>query len=158
MMDKDNLPKHVEITRVFDAPRDLVFAAWTEPKHITQWWGPEVFTTPHAEIDLRPGGRFLFQMADPDGNLYPASGIVESVDAPRSLVMISRAMEDEQGNSALEVRNVITFDEIDGKTKITMVMDVLHVLPAMYEGLTYMDIGWNQSLDKLEKHLAAAQG
>src|SRR5687768_13213924 len=63
--------RELVIERVFEAPRDLVFAVWTNPKHISNWWGPRGFTTTTYEHDLRPGGRWRFTMHGPDGTDHP---------------------------------------------------------------------------------------
>ena len=69
----------IVITRVFDAPRDLVFKAWTDPKHVAQWWGPQGFTNPLCEMDLRVGGVFRVHMRGPDGVTYPCKGVYREV-------------------------------------------------------------------------------
>jgi uncharacterized protein YndB with AHSA1/START domain len=63
------------LTRVFDAPRELVFKVWTDPKHLARWWGPRGFTNPVCELDLRPGGAILIHMRGPDGTVYPMTGV-----------------------------------------------------------------------------------
>jgi len=69
-----NEEQELVLTRVFDAPRELVFKAWTDPKHVAQWWGPHGFTNPVCELDLRPGGAILIHMRGPDGVVYPMTG------------------------------------------------------------------------------------
>ncbi len=75
------------ITRVFDAPRDLVFEAWTEPKHMKQWWGPRIFTNNVAEMDVRPGGAYRLVMRGDNGVEYPITGIFREIVKPARLVM-----------------------------------------------------------------------
>lgn len=72
---QNNLPE-LTITRVFDAPRELMFRLWTEPEHISRWWGPHDFTVPHAEFDARPGGRLRIDFRGPDGEVFPNYGEV----------------------------------------------------------------------------------
>ena len=67
--------REVTITRIIDAPRELVFKAWTDPKHMAQWWGPRYFTNPICEMDVRPGGAILIHMRGPDGVIYPIEEI-----------------------------------------------------------------------------------
>src|SRR4051794_25157856 len=74
------------VSRVFDAPRELVWKVWTEEKHVTQWWGPACFTAPHITIDLRPGGEFQFAMRAPDGAEHWVKGVYHEIDAPNRLV------------------------------------------------------------------------
>ena len=68
---KDYLGQEFLITREFDAPRELVFKAWTDPKHLAQWWGPRGFTNPVCEWDLRPARKFMSSCAHPTGTDYP---------------------------------------------------------------------------------------
>src|SRR5512133_1069200 len=63
--------KGVTLTRTFDAPREVVWRAWTDPKLLAKWWGPRMFTTPRCEVDVRPGGAILIDMRGPDGVIYP---------------------------------------------------------------------------------------
>ena len=81
--------KEVTITRLFDAPRALVFKAWTDPKQLAQWWGPHGFTTPVCEVDVRPGGALLIHMRGPDGVVYPNKGVFHEIVEPDRLVFTS---------------------------------------------------------------------
>ena len=76
----------LNITRTFAAPRDKVYAAWTEPEHLKQWWGPEGFVSPDAEIDLRVGGRYRAGMRAPDGTEMAVVGEYTEIAAPERLV------------------------------------------------------------------------
>ena len=69
----------MELTRTFNSPRELVWRAWTEADNLQQWWGPQHFTNPRCEIDLRPGGRIHIDMRAPDGTVYPMGGTVDGV-------------------------------------------------------------------------------
>ena len=83
-------PPDLVVSRQLRAPRELVWRVWTDPAHIVRWWGPNRFTCPHAEIDLRPGGALRFDMRAPDGTVFPAAGTVEEVIAPERLVITTR--------------------------------------------------------------------
>ena len=74
------------ITREFDAPRELVFKAWTDCGHLTQWWGPRDFTTSHCSIDARPGGQWLSAMRSPEGHDFWSSGTFVEIDSPSRFV------------------------------------------------------------------------
>lgn len=147
--------RELVITRIFDAPRELVFKAWTEPKHLAQWWGPKGFTNPVCELDLRPGGAILIHMTGPDGIVYPNKGIFHEVAPPERLVLTTSAFEDASGQPQLEVLNTITFAEMDkgSKTKLTLRAVVVKSAPAMAASLAGMEEGWNQSLDRLAQEL-----
>jgi uncharacterized protein YndB with AHSA1/START domain len=107
--------REVEVTRVFDAPRELVWKAFTEPEHVTQWMlGPEGWTMPVCEIDLRPGGAYRFVWRQEDGTEMTITGVHEEVDPPERLVTT-----DSWGEEWPETRNTIVFAEEDGKTTLT---------------------------------------
>ena len=142
------------ITRIFDAPRELVFKAWTDPKHVAQWWGPKGFTNPVCELDVRPGGVILIHMTGPDGAVYPNKGVFHEIVAPERLVFTSSAFEDKDGNPQLEVLNTVTFAEHNGKTKLTLQAVVVKSAPAVAASLDGMEEGWNQSLDRLAEVLS----
>jgi uncharacterized protein YndB with AHSA1/START domain len=152
------LPTHREValTRTFDAPRSLVFEAWTDPKHLARWWGPHCFTNPVCEVDVRPGGAIRIDMAGPDGTVYPMKGVFHDVVAPERLVFTSSALEDEQGHPRLEVHNTITFAEHDGKTTLTVKAVVVRATPEAAAALSGMEAGWTQSLERLQAELAKA--
>ena len=78
--------REISITRIFNAPREMVYEVWTDPKHVAVWWGPKVFTNPVCEMDVRPGGKFRIVMRAPDGAKYPYTGIYLEVVPPERLV------------------------------------------------------------------------
>src|SRR5260370_40570020 len=80
-----NEEQDLVLTRVFDAPRELVFKVWTNPKHVAQWWGPHGFTNPVCELDLRPGGAILIHMRGANGIVYPMTGVYQEVVEPERL-------------------------------------------------------------------------
>ncbi|HUG15075.1 MAG TPA: SRPBCC family protein [Thermomicrobiales bacterium] len=104
--------------REFNAPRELVFEAWTNPEHVSQWFGPRTFTLPVCEIDLRPGGRYHYVMRGPDGADYPMGGDFIEIDPPGRLVYTDRF--EIEGMPERESVITLTFEERDGKTFMTM--------------------------------------
>lgn len=149
----------IVITRTFDAPRDLVWQAWTDPEHLAQWWGPHGFTSPRVEVDLRAGGSWEIDMQGPDGTVYPNKGTFLEVVPPERIV-ISDVVEDGEAWGDTPPPNsvqTITFDETNGgsKTKFTNVIRLqsLAARDAMLE--MGAELGWNESLDKLAEHLTA---
>jgi uncharacterized protein YndB with AHSA1/START domain len=148
--------RELVLTRTFDAPRSLVFKAWTDPKHLARWWGPHHFTIPVCEVDARPGGRLLIHMAGPDGTVHPMKGVFREVVEPERLAFVHYVFEDAQGNFGLEVLSTITFAEKDGKTELTLEVVVLKALPEVFGALAGMEMGWTQSLERLETELARA--
>lgn len=141
------------ITRLFDAPRELVWKAWTDPQQIAQWWGPHGFTNPLCEWDARPGGAILIHMRGPKGSpfdfIMPMKGKFHEVLAPERLVFTGSAIEDKMGNAQLEVHNTVTFAENNGKTTLTVYAKVVKVLPGAAQALAGMEEGWSQSLERL---------
>ena len=140
------------LTRVFDAPRELVFKAWTDTKHLAQWWGPNGFTNPVCEIDARAGGAIRIDMRAPDGVVYPMKGVFEEITAPERLVFISTALDD-KGNSLFDILNTVTFADQRGKTTLTLQARVIKATTQAPQYLKGMEAGWTQSLDRLNSHL-----
>ena len=156
------------ITRVFDAPRELVWKAWTEPKQMARWWGPKAFTNPVCEMDVRVGGAFRIVMRGPDGADYPAKGFYREVVKPARLVMaldhselpdawhdkVNPRRDKTAGKPALEALTQVTLEERDGKTKQTIRIrfDTAKVRAALLKiGMSH---GWSQSLERLDELLA----
>lgn len=120
-----NLLENLEITRIFDAPRELVWKAWTNPEFVKQWWGPHGFTSPACKIDLRVGGEYFFCMKAPDGSEYWTGGEYVEIVAPEKIVSVL-FYANEHGRvppadiNDVEVRDVVTFEEHgNGQTKLT---------------------------------------
>ena len=151
----DSAPREVEFTRVFDAPRDLVFKAWTDPKHVAKWWGPRGFTNPRCELDARAGGAIRIDMRGPDGTVYPMSGTFTEVRAPERLVFTSGAL-DPQGRPLFEVLTTVTFAEHGGKTTLTLKAQVVQATAEAAPHLNGMREGWSQSLERLKAYVEKA--
>jgi uncharacterized protein YndB with AHSA1/START domain len=143
------------ITRVFNAPRELVWKVWTDPAHVQQWWGPKGFTNPRCEWNAQPGGSIHIDMRAPDGVIYPMSGEVQEVAPPERLVFISHAL-DAHGKSMFDVLNTVTLTDQRGKTALMLEARVLTTTEHAPQYLKGMEMGWNMSLDRLVDHLAAA--
>ena len=141
------------LTRVFDAPRDLVFNAWTDPRHIVRWWGPHGFTNPVCEVDARPGGAIRIHMRGPDGTVYPMRGEFREIVPPERLVLTT-AVDEPDGSPRFEVLHTVTFAEQDGKTVLTLTARVIKETAAAAPQLGGMQAGWTQSLERLSTHLA----
>jgi uncharacterized protein YndB with AHSA1/START domain len=132
------------LERVLDAPRRLVFRAWTQPEHLVRWWGPHGFTLPSCKLDLRPGGEFRFHMRSAEGTDHRVRGTYLEVNEPERLAF-TWAWEDENGQPKHQTQVTLTFEEVVGKTRLT-----LH--QAVFESETARDahgVGWSQSLERL---------
>jgi len=142
--------RELVITRVFDAPRELVWKAWTDPSHVLKWLGPKNFTAVDFELDPRPGGAWRSRMRGPDGAEHSNRGTVREVDEPRRLVF-TFAWDDEDGSPGREMEITITFDERDGKTEMTFSQAVFD----SEEDRDGHREGWSESFDKLAEYLAS---
>jgi uncharacterized protein YndB with AHSA1/START domain len=149
VMDADTNPDtEITLVRLFDAPRDLVWRAWTDPEVLRQWWGPKGFTNPVCEIDVQRGGKIRIHMRAPDGTIYPMTGEFREVDAPRRLVFSDAAL-DADGNVLLEGFTIVTFEDEGGKTKLTIESIAKAIVPQAADMLQGMENGWAESLDRL---------
>lgn len=115
-IDLERDPRSIVGTRVFDAPRDLVFAAFADPKHLAQWWGPNGFTTTTSAFDFRPGGVWRFVMHGPDGRDYQNRVTFEEIDPPSRLVYRHGGGDDVE---PVQFRSTLTFEDLNGKTRLT---------------------------------------
>jgi len=146
------MDREIEIVRIFDAPRELVYEAWTDPKHMTQWWGPTVFTNHSCELDVRPGGAWQIVMRSPDGVDYRCEGVYSEVVKPERLVFTNDAV-DQNGKPLLKGLTTVLFADQGGRTRLTLrtrATGLVAYAPAMLRG---MEQGWSQSLDKLAGHV-----
>ncbi len=148
-----NEEQELVLTRVFDAPRELVFKAWTDPKRVAQWWGPQGFTNPVCELDARPGGAIRIHMRGPDGTVYPMTGVYQEVVEPERLVFTSAAL-DEKGHPLFEVLTTVTFAEQGAKTKQILRARVIKSTAQAAPYLAGMEAGWTQSLERLSAFVA----
>jgi uncharacterized protein YndB with AHSA1/START domain len=144
--------REVVVTRVFDAPRSLVFKVWTEPKHMQRWFGPKTFTNPVCEVDLRVGGKWRVVMRAPNGEEFPAAGVYQEIVEPEHLVFTNNAI-DKDGNIIIEGFTTVTFAEENGKTKLTLQTRGIARVPYAAAYLQGMEAGWSQSLEKLAEEL-----
>jgi uncharacterized protein YndB with AHSA1/START domain len=149
------IEREAVLVRTFDAPRALVWRAWTDPEHLARWWGPHNFRNPVCELDVRPGGALRIDMMGPDGSVYPMTGIFREVVEPERLVFTETAFPDEFGHGGLEGIATVTFEEHDGKTKVTVEAVLVKVAPELAMAADGMEEGWSQSLERLEALLAS---
>lgn len=164
--------KEIVITREFDAPRERVWKAWTEPELIKKWWGPEHFTAPSIKMDLKVGGKYIWAMRGPEGTQWDKTmynaGVFEEIVPPEKLV-VTQYMSDENGEMLepgaylgdapefpREMRFTVLFEEMaKGKTRLSIIYPKPET-EAQYQALlkSGMVEGWTGSLNKM----AAALG
>lgn len=148
------VPMEMELTRLFRAPREMVWRAWTEVDQLKQWWGPKVFTNPRCEADVRVGGAMHIDMRAPDGTVYPMGGAYEEIVPPEKLVFLTMAL-DAKGNPMFTNRNTVLFVEADGGTEVRLHVKVLSATAAAPQYLKGMREGWSGSFEKLDEFLKA---
>ncbi len=153
----------IVITRVFDAPRPLVYQAWSRPEHLVRWWAPQGCTTPHCTVDFRLGGKFHFCMRLPGGRDIWGLGINREIVVPQRIVYID-TFADAQGNPVppshygmsaahpAESLVTVTFDELAGKTRLTL----RHAITVTVPERGAMAQGWAEMLDRLVAELKAS--
>ena len=153
----DNEPtqyKPLHITKTFDAPRSLVWEAWTKPEHFAQWYAPDQFSIPVCELDVRTGGQIRVDMKGPDGTIYPSTGTFVTLVEPERLVMTNTPL-DSEGNVLFEVRHSLTLSEHDGQTVLDLISEVVSAGPKAAPYLAGMETGLQQALAKLAAHVEA---
>ncbi|SEM80240.1 SRPBCC family protein [Lihuaxuella thermophila] len=158
------------LTRVFDAPRELVFKVWTDPGHFGKWWGPKGFSIHIVTMDVHPGGMFLGCQKTPDGNqVMWGNFIYREVNPPEKLVFV-QSFSDEEGNPVrasfhpnwpLEILNILTLEENDNKTILTLEgfpLNASEAEKAAYEAMKPMlKQGFGGTFDQLAEYLANQQ-
>ena len=115
-VDLDGDPRAIVGTREFDAPRALVFSAWTDPKHLAQWWGPNGFTTTTYSFEFRPGGVWRFVTHGPDGRDYQNRITFEEIVAPERIVYRHGGGDDVE---PVQFRTTVLLEELGKRTRVT---------------------------------------
>lgn len=159
------------ITRSLDAPRDLVFKAWTEPQHLANWWGPAGMGLRVVSLDLRPGGIFHYAMVAQNGAEMFGRMAYREITPPERLVWVN-SFADAEGNVAqsayfpnnefpLEILNVLTLTEENGKTILNLTGHPIHAnaeQEAFYQSMfPSMEQGFGGTFRQLEEYLKSQQ-
>jgi uncharacterized protein YndB with AHSA1/START domain len=146
------------VARTFDAPRDLVFKAWTEPERLAQWWGPRGWTTTNYSMEVKPGGVWHYCMRGPGGEESWGKSVYQEVVVPERIVYTD-AFSDAEGNvsEGMPVFTItMTFSEQEGKTRVAS----YSVVASEEELQTLLNMGMVEGLtetwDRLEEYLATA--
>lgn len=153
--------RELVISRLLKAPRSLVWQAWTEPRHVTEWWGPHGTTTPVCEMDVRPGGVFNTLMRDEEGNEYPTAQVYLEVSEGERLVFTDAYQAGWKPSEKPFLTVVLSFEDAEGGTLLTSTARHWTVADRQaHEEMGFYD-GWGQSLEKFEavvEKLVAQQG
>jgi uncharacterized protein YndB with AHSA1/START domain len=157
------------IDRVFDAPRDLVWKAWTDEVHLLEWWSPKGFKTLSTKVDLKPGGMFHYGLEAPDGHKFWGRFIYREIVAPERLVFVL-SFADEKGEIArhflnpkwpAEILNTVTFTDKGAKTGVALRSYPINATAeeiAIFEtGAPSMQQGFGGTFDQLADYLAASK-
>ena len=137
------------ITRILDAPRALVFKAWTDPVHAARWWGPKGFTIHSCVMDVRLGGAWRICMRSSEGTEHCKRGVYRQIVAPERLVF-TYAWEDAQGNPGHETLVTVTLAELGARTRLTMHQTGFATVEARdsHRG------GWTSCMERFAEYLA----
>lgn len=144
--------RELVITRIFDAPRSLVFEAWTKPEHMAKWHGPRGFTCTILKCDLRVGGSYRFYMRDPGGGDHWQQGVYREIAEPERLVCTYAWANADGQPTRPETLLTVTFEDLGAKTRMTL-------RQAVFESVAARDDhrgGWSSSLDRLAEYLKVA--
>jgi uncharacterized protein YndB with AHSA1/START domain len=154
------------IDRVFDAPRDLVWKAWTDEVQLLEWWRPKGFKTLSTSVDLKPGGMFHYGLEAPDGHKFWGRFVYREITAPERLVFVL-SFADENGGMArhfmnpkwpAEILNTVTFTDLGGKTEVVLRSYPINATTeeiAVFEaGAPSMQQGFGGTFDQLTDYLA----
>jgi uncharacterized protein YndB with AHSA1/START domain len=141
--------REIVVARRFDAPRRLVFRAWTDPEIAVHWWGPQGFTTISCAIDLRVGGTWRRSVRAPDGSLHCARGVYREIREPERLVF-TYAWEGADGRPGHETLVAVSFAEIGGQTELILCQSVFQSAAAAdaHRG------GWTGCFERFAEYLA----
>ena len=144
--------REIVLTRVFDAPRELVFEAMTKPEHVVHWFGPHGWTLSVCEIDLRPGGRWRYVLRGPDTREMGMSGVYREIARPERIVS-TESFDDYPGESV----NTVTLVEKDGKTTFTN--NIVHASREIRDAVIHsgMEAGAGETFDRLADYLTGVK-
>jgi uncharacterized protein YndB with AHSA1/START domain len=158
------------ISRVLDAPRDLVWRCFTDPEHMTQWWGPKGFKVVKSQMDFRPGGTYLYGLQSPGGSVMWGRQVYREIN-PKDRIVFINSFSDEKGGLSrhpmaptwpMEMLSVFTFEDMPGgKTKFTVhwwAHDATAEEQKTFDdNHASMTGGWSGTMDQLEAYLAKAK-
>lgn len=147
-LDSDAPDRTLTIVRNFDAPRELVFKAWSQPEQVVRWWGPKGFTTPSYRMDVRQGGSYRTVMRSPEGREHVMRGRYREVVPPERLVM-TFAWEDAEGRTGHETMVEVLFEDIAGRTRLTFRHGTFESSEACDQHLQ----GWTRFMESLADYL-----
>lgn len=159
----DQNEKELTLIRTFDAPRELVWKAWTDPGMLKQWWGPDNVSIPECEVDLKVGGTFYIVMEAGEamgpykGTRWPMRAEFTFVEPNVKLSYHGKAWvegKNEHGETVIDQTTEMTLTEENGKTTVTVLAIVHETGPGAEMAVQGMEAGFTQQLEKLKHFLA----
>jgi uncharacterized protein YndB with AHSA1/START domain len=156
---QNQMTNEIIITRVFDAPRELVFRAFSEPEQVRQWWGPTGWTMPVCTIDFRPGGEWRYCIRNAEGEEHCARAVYQKI-VPMEQIVFRDEIVDNQGRPIVGQPSrqlTVIFNDLAGKTLLTVYVELGST--ADLEKLLAMGFskGFSEALNNLEQHLRQVQ-
>jgi uncharacterized protein YndB with AHSA1/START domain len=136
------------VTRLIDAPRAMVFKAWTDPTQVARWWGPKGYVTTHCEMDIREGGAYRCCMRSPERTDHWKRGVYREILAPERIVF-TFAWEDPTGHPGHQTLITVTFEEAGAKTQLTLRQRVFDTV----ENRDSHRIGWTSCLERFAEYM-----
>ena len=152
-IDLDQDPRSIICMRIFNAPRDLVFSAFTDPKHLDRWWGPNGFTITTSAFDFRPGGAWRFVMHGPDGRDYQNRITYDEIVPPERIVFHHGGGEDVE---PVQHTMTVVFEDLAGRTRLTMRLDFPSAAERDRVNKEYgADKGLTETMARMAEYVAA---
>ncbi len=145
--------RELVLSHLIDAPRPLVFKAWTKPEHVARWWGPKGFTTTYCDMDIRVGGAYRFCMRSPQGTDHWKRGAYREIVEPERIVF-TFAWENADGSLSPELLTAVTFAEEAGKTRLTLRQSGFDSVERRDDHLG----GWTSCLERFADYMLAQKG
>jgi uncharacterized protein YndB with AHSA1/START domain len=145
----------VVVTRIYHAPRALVWQAWTEPEHLKEWWGPHFFGVGDVAVDLHEGGKLSIEMIGPDASTPQMEAVFKEIVPPERLTFLTSILPDERGVPQFEAMTTVTLEEAAGKTTVTVRNQILRLVGEAIAAAAGMEEGWGQQLERLGGHLGS---
>ncbi|MCC6207052.1 MAG: SRPBCC domain-containing protein [Gammaproteobacteria bacterium] len=144
--------REIVIERVFDAPLELVWEAWTDPEHVRQWWGPQGFHNESCAADLREGGVFRLAMRAPDGNVYPCVGTFREIVPFERIVYEGEAADGHPCGAGIPPHATVTvrFAEEHGKTRLTLHTRFASAKHKLAAAEARFVVSWKEALERLD--------
>jgi len=140
--------RELTVSRMIDAPRLLVFKAWTDPEQIARWWGPKGFTTVEYQMDVRPGGAYWFVMRSPEGTDHRKRGVYREIVAPERIVF-TFAWEDADGRRGPELLVTVTLEDLGSRTRLTLRQGVFDTVDWRDSHMA----GWTSCLERFAEYM-----